>query len=39
VMALGTILLVVSIALLIIAEALRRRSAARQGIETTLAGT
>jgi spermidine/putrescine transport system permease protein len=38
VMALGTILLVVSILLLIAAELLRRRSAARQGIETTLAG-
>ncbi len=38
VMALGTIMLVVSVLLLVLAEALRRRSAARQGIETTLAG-
>lgn len=38
VMALGTILLVVTIVLLILAEALRRRSARRQGVETTLAG-
>lgn len=38
VMALGTILLVLSILLLIIAEAIRRRSATRQGVETTLVG-
>jgi spermidine/putrescine transport system permease protein len=38
VMALGTIMLVVSILLLMVAEALRRRSAARQGVETMLAG-
>lgn len=38
VMALGTILLVVSVLMLILAEALRRRSAKRQGIQTTLAG-
>lgn len=38
VMALGTILLLVSILMLIFAEVLRRRSAKRQGIETTLAG-
>ncbi len=37
-MALGTILLAVSILLLIVAEWLRRRAAKRQGIETTLAG-
>ncbi|QFT80755.1 Inner membrane ABC transporter permease protein YdcV [Roseovarius sp. THAF27] len=38
VMALGTILLAVSVLLLIAAEALRRRSASRQGVDTTLAG-
>ncbi len=38
VMALGTILLAVSILMLVLAEVLRRRSATRQGIETTLAG-
>ncbi len=38
VMALGTILLAVSVLLLIVAEILRRRAAAKQGIETTLAG-
>lgn len=38
VMALGMILLVLSVLLLVLAEALRRRSAKRQGTETTLAG-